>query len=260
MKTYAHWPLILAYHSVHPKRQDMLSVHPDEFTYQIESLFRQGYRSMTLADYCCHPANYGERIVILTFDDGYEDNYHYAWPVLRQFGYVGTVFLVSGFVGTDRIFEWDRSYVVTPTQYEWYRVLNWDQIEDMASSGMEFGSHTVTHSNLTELTSAECRYEIEESRAVLSARLGNISSFCYPRGDLNNTVLQMVQEAGYCCAVVTPPHRGLPLNRFALRRTGIYHVTTRQQFHIKRSIWFRRFDERFHYMLKALRRGSNHEQ
>jgi len=253
MKVFAHWPLILAYHSIHPDRQDMLAIHPNEFAAQLELLARQGYRSMTLADYCRQPARYGERVVIITFDDGYEDNYRYAWPVLRQFGYVGTVFLVSNHVGTDRLFAWNDSLVTDPAQHTWYRVLDWDQIDEMQRGGIEFGSHTVSHPHLTDLAPDACRHEIEQSRAALSTRLGEVTTFCYPHGDLNASVAQMVQRAGYSGAVVTPLRPGLPLNRFTLRRIGLYHVTTLRQFRIKQSVWFRRYGERFRHVLNRLR-------
>lgn len=259
MKVYAHWPLILAYHSIHPDRQDMLAVHPDKFAYQLEALARQRYRSMTLADYCRQPARYGERVVIITFDDGYEDNYHYAWPVLQRFGYIGTVFLVSDYVGTDRIFAWNEPHAAVSGNRACYQVLNWDQIDEMQRGGIEFGSHTCTHRNLTTLSPDDCRREIAESRAALGVRLGRVETFCYPRGDLNAAVLEMVRQAGYSGAVVTPPRAGLPLNRFALRRIGIYHITTRRQFQIKRSVWFRRYGEGLRHLLNKLRKGSSRE-
>lgn len=249
---YYDWPLILAYHSVSPHRTDMLAVHPDEFAFQLGWLARHGYRSMTLADFCQQNIPYGERIVIITFDDGYEDNYVYAWPILNQFGFVATFFLVSNFVGEDMVYSWDEDRIITHQKRSWYRLLNWEQIHEMEAAGMEFGSHTRAHHNLTSLDAEHFRDEIEKSRVDLARHLGRIVSFCYPRGDFNDSIMDAVEQAGYQWAVVTPPRTGIPLNQFALRRVGIYRTTTRPLFWIKLLPFVRRYNEQMRCMLKNI--------
>ena len=230
----------------------MLAVHPDEFAFQLGWLARHGYRSITLADFCQQNISYGERIVIITFDDGYEDNYVYAWPILKRFGFVATFFLVSNFVGEDVVYSWDEAWIIPPQKRSWYRLLDWEQIHEMAAAGMEFGSHTCAHPDLTSLDSEHYRYEIEKSCIDLTRHLGRIVSFCYPRGDFNDSIMEAVEQAGYQCAVVTPPRTGIPLSQFALRRVGIYRTTTRFLFRIKLFPFIRRYNEQFKGILKNL--------
>jgi peptidoglycan/xylan/chitin deacetylase (PgdA/CDA1 family) len=231
---WSDWPLILAYHSVSEHRRDALAVRASDFADQIAWLHRNGYRSMTLAEFMSQPIKKGERIVIITFDDGYADNYSLAFPILKQFGFVATIFLVSDYVNTDHVYQWDAPKIATQRDSLPYRVLTWEQVHEMAASGIEFGSHTCTHPELTKLAVKRCAEEIVRSRLDLQARLGReVVSFCYPRGDLNTDIIQMVEEAGYGCAVVTPKRAGIPLCRYTLRRVGIYYDVTPLRFRLK---------------------------
>jgi peptidoglycan/xylan/chitin deacetylase (PgdA/CDA1 family) len=116
----------------------------------------------------------------------------------------------------------------------------------MAAYGIEFGSHTCTHpKQLTTLPKEQCWEEIARSRANLGIKLEHeVVSFCYPRGDLNAEVVQMVEKAGYGCAVVTPQRAGIPLCRYTLRRTGLYYANTSLHFRLKITPFVRRNYER----------------
>jgi peptidoglycan/xylan/chitin deacetylase (PgdA/CDA1 family) len=92
------WPLILAYHSVSEYRKDALAVNVAAFENQITWLHRHGYRSITLAEFMTETIETGKRIAIITFDDGYADNYTLAFPILKRYGCVATIFLVSDYV------------------------------------------------------------------------------------------------------------------------------------------------------------------
>ena len=238
------WPLILAYHSVSEHRRDGLAVRAADFEDQLSWLHRHGYRSVTLADYMAQAVETGARIVLITFDDGYADNYTVALPVLDRYGFVATIFLVSDYVNTDRVFSWDVPKIATQDDSALYRVLTWEQVHEMAAYGIEFGSHTCTHPELTRISVEQRSEEIVRSRADLQAKLGcKVVSFCYPRGALNTDVIQMVEEAGYRCAVVTPTRAGIPLCRYTLRRVGIYHNITPVLFRLKIMPFVRRHYE-----------------
>jgi peptidoglycan/xylan/chitin deacetylase (PgdA/CDA1 family) len=233
--TVSHaWPLVLAYHSVSNCRTDGLSVGTSEFEAQISWLCQEGYQSITLSDFVSQPVPEENPIVIITFDDGYADNYWCALPILHRYGFVATIFLVSSYVNTKRIYPWDLSNIMCDPNLAAYQVLSWDQIREMMTNGIEFGSHTRTHPRLTDLSANQITEEIRCSRSDLEAQLGRrVVSFCYPHGNLNAQVIRSVAEAGYECAVVTPPRAGIPLNRYTIRRAGIYHHTTRLQFRLK---------------------------
>ena len=240
------WPLILGYHSVSERRKDALAVRVADFEYQMAWLHRHGYRSITLAEFMSQNIERGERTLIITFDDGYADNCYSAFPILKRYGFVATIFLASDYVSTEHVFSWDVPKITAQADHALYRLMTWEQVHEMAADGIEFGSHTCTHpKQLTNLTREQCWQEIARSRADLGAKLGHeVVSFCYPRGDLNEEVVQMVKDAGYDCAVVTPPRSGIPLGRYTLRRTGIYHHNTPLHFRLKIMPLVRRYRER----------------
>jgi peptidoglycan/xylan/chitin deacetylase (PgdA/CDA1 family) len=250
------WPLILAYHSVGRRRRDALAVRPDAFQRQMAWLRRRGYRSLTLADFLSRPVSRGERVVVITFDDGYADNYVEALPILREHGFVATVFLVSDYVNSARIYPWDLAKAAAEGDAEPYRVLTWPQVGEMAACGIELGSHTCTHPELTTTTGPRCWDEVARSRRDLAQRIGrDVVSFSYPRGDLSGDVARMVEEAGYAGAVVTPPRPGIPLTRYTLRRVGVYQNTSPLLFRLKATGWVRLCHERLG-QLRAARRPA----
>jgi peptidoglycan/xylan/chitin deacetylase (PgdA/CDA1 family) len=239
------WPLILGYHSVSVHRRDALAVRTSEFESQIAWLRAHGYRSMTLAQYLAEPVAHGERVVIPTFDDGYLDNYTDAFPILKRHGFVGTFFVVSDYVGSDHVFYWDEKKIESGGGKEWYGLMTWEHVLEMEAHGMEIGSHTCTHPELTKVPVDRCREEVERSRHDLGRRLGReIGSFCYPRGYLDDAVIRCVAAAGYSCAVVSPERHGIPLGAYTLRRIGVHQGNTKTTFRLKTMRSVRRNHER----------------
>jgi peptidoglycan/xylan/chitin deacetylase (PgdA/CDA1 family) len=247
------WPLILAYHSVSDDRDDALAVHAHAFEAQLAWLRAHRYRSVTMRDLTSGSILPRERVVIVTFDDGYADNYTVALPILERHGFVATIYLVSDLVGTSHIHEWDVPKMTPRYGDAPFRLLTWPQVHEMTRRGIDFGSHTCTHPQLTRISPTQCRDEIVRSRLDLEDRLGReVSSFCYPQGDLDRDVVRMVEEAGYRCAVVTPPRAGIPRSMYALRRVGLYCHTTPLEFRLKMMPWVRRG----HEQLKRLRASA----
>jgi peptidoglycan/xylan/chitin deacetylase (PgdA/CDA1 family) len=239
------WPLILAYHSVSECRKDSLAVGMTDFETQMAWLYHRHYRSVTLSEFTRHTFRKGERIVVITFDDGYADNYTIAFPILKQYGFVATIFLVTDYVNTNHMYRWDVQKITSQHSASQYGILTWDQVNEMADYGIEFGSHTCTHPELTTLSSEQYEEEIVRSRQDLQSKLGcDVESFCYPRGKLDGDIIQMVKKSGYSSAVVTPKRAGIPLGRYTLRRVGIYYHVTPWLFQLKVSPLMRRIYER----------------
>lgn len=244
-QVWPDWPLILAYHSISDRRSDDLAVRVDDFDGQLRWLRRHGYRSMTLRQYVEERPPRGERVVVVTFDDGYADNVTNALPSLRRYGFVATAFVVSDYVGTDHVFSWDIPKIDRGADAEAFRTLTWEQVEELADAGVEVGSHSCTHPELTAVTAETCADEVLRSRRDLSARLGqDVVSFCYPRGKLDEDVVAAVDRAGYDAAVVTAKRSGIPLSPFTLRRVGVYNNITPMRFRAKINPYVRRHLER----------------
>ena len=150
---------VLNYHQVEVKDGNPLTLHPEQFEAQMAYLKEEGYTTVTideLMDACENGAALPEKPVVITFDDGYEDNYEYAYPILQKYGFKATIFLI---------------YDLTDA-YPGY--LTWNEIAEMKASGlMRFESHTMTHANLSKLTAeADLRHEIADSQRLLSEKLG----------------------------------------------------------------------------------------
>jgi len=124
-----------------------------------------------------------KRSVILTFDDGYDGMYEYAFPMLKQRGMVGTFFIITDFVGRPGY-------------------LTWDQIAEMDAAGMSFGAHSLTHPDFTRIGPAELRRQLVEPRQVLEEHLGHPVRFlAYPSGKYNAATIAATRAAGYLAAV-----------------------------------------------------------
>lgn len=165
-----------------------LSVTPELFDAHMAWLATNGYTGIRIdtmlrclrGEPLCPP-----QPVVITFDDGYADAYDAALPILQRYGFTATFYIVSGFVG-------QPGY------------MGWDQLARLRDAGMEIGAHTVDHQMLTRLDLPEMQRQIAQSRQDLERELGiSISSFCYPVGDYDETVVDQVRAAGYTSAVTT---------------------------------------------------------
>jgi peptidoglycan/xylan/chitin deacetylase (PgdA/CDA1 family) len=117
--------------------------------------------------------------VIITFDDGYADNYLAALPILEQFGMKATVFVIAGSVG----------------QPEY---LSWEQAAQLPLRGVEIGSHTMNHVALKEVAEQQKRQELIESKKMLEGQLSTPVDFlAYPYGSFDASLFPLLQQAGY---------------------------------------------------------------
>ena len=176
---------VLNYHQVEPKDGNPLTLWPEQFEAQMEYLAAEGYTTITIdemMDALENSTSLPEKSVIITFDDGYADNYEYVYPILKKYGFKATIFLIYDFTNT----------------YPNY--LTWDQVAEMKDSGLiHFESHTMTHANLAELTSVdELRHEIADSHDLLSEKLGyDMHYIAYPGGRVNEEIERITSAAGY---------------------------------------------------------------
>ncbi len=156
------------------------------------------------------------RAVVLTFDDGYENFYEYAWPVLARYQFPSMVYLISGLVGKPS--GWfgadDRD---TPP------LMGAERIRELRRAGVDFGAHSVTHVKLAEQSPERMREEVFGSKADLEDVLGEpVLDFCYPYGSHDLRTVETLAEAGFRTAVscvrasATPEDDPLTLPRKAI--------------------------------------------
>ncbi len=204
----AYMTPILMYHHVDERWQEWkLSVSPQSFARQMEFLKAHRYRVLSLGEYVDLLKNkkpIPRKSVVITFDDGYDNNFTEAFPVLKKLGFPATIFIQVDGVGR-------KGY------------MTWDDIAILLENGIEIGSHTMHHGFLPDLSDEEMREEIYESKAVLENRLQRpITLFSYPGGGFNEKARQHVIDAGYAGAAATHPGPDYPdLDPYALKRLRI---------------------------------------
>lgn len=211
---------VLMYHHV-TTAGGAINVRPPHFRDQLAWLKTHGYHSLTSAQFAGHLAGdpAPPRSVLITFDDGYLDNYVHAWPLLREFGFHAMIFLVTGwngdgppraFTGSDMS---PASLPATPDHAQCKRLvadgaadavaLRWTEIHRMQEDAVcEFHSHTHTHTRWDQLPgedkNARMREELAQSRRCLQQRLGAVSDhLCWPQGYFDADYVRIAQEAGF---------------------------------------------------------------
>ncbi|MCK4912201.1 MAG: polysaccharide deacetylase family protein [Candidatus Omnitrophica bacterium] len=200
---------ILMYHSVDKSRVDTYSaVSSTTFHKQMKFIKDHGYRVISLFDYCSllkEGKNMPRNLVVITFDDGYKDNFK-AVEILKEFGYPMTIFLIVGEIGRNSFLQSER-------------IMSFLENEEMK---VDIGSHTLTHAYLPDQDRLRMKKEIFESKKMLEDNFSkNIETISYPIGGFNREVLKDVSEAGYLCACATNRGFSRKLNRFALRRIKV---------------------------------------
>ncbi|RUT35737.1 polysaccharide deacetylase family protein [Paenibacillus zeisoli] len=196
---------ILLYHSVSGEKGDPLKIDPSRFEEEMTYLKKEGYHSIHFKElqegwYNGRPLF--PKPIIITFDDGYEDNYTAAYPILLKTGMKATIFVVTGSIGS-------------PGR------LTWQQLHTMESSGLiDTQSHTVTHSNLTKLSDEQKMRELVNSRNQILRKLGHLADvLAYPYGFYDRRSIDAVHKAGYQLAVITEPGAAdVTHGRFQLHR------------------------------------------
>lgn len=202
---------ILMYHSITQNAMpgNALTVSVDAFQKQMAFLKKNQVNVLALDSlnaYFSGKDKIFSRAVALTFDDGYKDNYTYAFPILKKYKFPATIFIIVSQVGQ-------------PNR------LSWEEIREMRDSGLiTFGCHTFTHPYLDSLQSVEeLKKEISFAKQLLQEKLEkSVQVFSYPMGRFNSMVVQIVKDAGYTMAVATNPgRRFFNRDKFALKRLRI---------------------------------------
>jgi len=139
------------------------------------------------------------RRLVITFDDAYSDNFHFAAIELRKRRLPACFFIPAGFVGSAQPSWWDAQLDI---RSEW---MNWEEVRALHAQGFELGSHTITHADLGRVAGVEAVREIAGSKAELEAEMGvQIRHFAYPYGDPDKITEEnrsLVRMTGYRCCL-----------------------------------------------------------
>jgi peptidoglycan/xylan/chitin deacetylase (PgdA/CDA1 family) len=177
-------PCVLTYHSL-DESGSVISVRPDTFRAQIDFLVRRRIPVVPLSELNGTPGGVG-----VTFDDGFENFYEHAFPILSAYRLPATVFIISGYCGRNN--DW-------PTQPKSgiprLALMNWAQVKEIADAGIELGAHTVTHPRLSALPAAQIQQELDRCRNEIEQRTGKlVRTMAYPYGDSNALVRECARE------------------------------------------------------------------
>jgi peptidoglycan/xylan/chitin deacetylase (PgdA/CDA1 family) len=221
-ETFLSGSPVLTYHHIGSRPRGVrikgLYLSPKLFTRQLAELREAGFSAPDFEHVLTMPTGGNpNRHVFLTFDDGFRDVFENALPVLQEHRFCGLLFLVSGLLGQTN--EWQQRAGDVVEQ-----LMNEAQVWDWLAAGQPIGSHTQSHPRLTRLSPAAAKEEITASKKALEDRFGvAVEHFCYPYGDWNEAVRDLVKAAGYKTACTTefgvnlaggPP---LALKRFTAR-------------------------------------------
>lgn len=220
----------LVYHRVANDRMAALDPHvvsPAHLRTHMTCLARWGYTGVSLSTALRPGETGGLRPIALSFDDGYLDFYTTAWPILREFGFSATVFVVTE--ATGQIACWARAPAVP--------LMGWDHVQALAAAGIEIGAHGATHRPLDTVPPSEMHRELSAAYQDLSRQLDRPpAGVAYPYGRCSTRVAVAAQAAGFCWGCTA--RGGINIqdhSHFKIRRALVHSRVSRLRFAIQ--VW-----------------------
>ncbi|MBE6063391.1 MAG: polysaccharide deacetylase family protein [Clostridium butyricum] len=179
---------VLYYHSVNDVITNEVTISPALLRKELEYIKNQGYITLSMNEvenYILNNEPIPEKSILITFDDGYMDNYYNAYPILKELNMKATIFCITS--------KLDGSYYLSE-----------DAIKEMSQNNIDIESHTVTHTHLNKLTYDEQIKELSESKSKLESIVGKkITAIAFPFGDYNKNSIDAAKNCGYNLAFTT---------------------------------------------------------
>jgi peptidoglycan/xylan/chitin deacetylase (PgdA/CDA1 family) len=208
---------VLMYHRIAPATErghDLvdLVLDPAVFDAQLKALKANGWHTITAATLAAKMAArqpISHKTVVITLDDGREDGYTHAFPILKKYGFIATFYVITGRVG--------RSNAIT-----------WSQMQTMQAAGMEIGNHTVSHADMKLYTRAQTDAQVASAQKAILTNTGVAAqTFAYPFGFTYPNVVASVKAAGVKIAFTTVfGAKETMATRFLVPRVRIHPATT----------------------------------
>lgn len=211
---------ILTYHSLEDSGS-VISTSPSAFGMQMKYLAQNGYQSLSLAEavvFIDERKPFPAKAFVMTFDDGYQNNYTRAFPIMREFGFKGTIFLISAYC--------EKSWPGDGSSLEARPMLSWSEIKEMHKYGIEFGAHTSTHPDLTRIPIGQAEWEVRQSKEAIQDRLGTeVTTFAYPYGRLNAIVREIARGQFRAACSTRLGRVEVADDPFSLKRIDMYFLS-----------------------------------
>jgi len=213
------------YHSV-ADNDVFFTVKPKIFAQQMAYLKKRNYQALKLSeliDFLESKTRIPKKAFVLTFDDGYEDNYFNAWPIFKKYNFPATIFLAAGLAGGK----------INNVSNIPLKALNWQEIEEMHWSGLiDFEPHTVSHQRFERLNLNQIEQEIIISKKMIEERLNKkCHFFAYPRGWYNEKIIGILKKQGFRAARTTETGKiNKGDNPFKLKRISVNSTMSFIQF------------------------------
>ncbi len=217
---------ILTFHKVDSSFEwGVTRVSPSRFRKVLEFLSEKGFQTVSLQQLFDSTFILPPKPIVLTFDDGYESIYTHAFPLMQEFNFTGTIFIITGYVG--QLNEWDINL-----GWKKFRHLSWEQIIQLKRAGFEIGSHTVNHPSLVKLSVSSLKFELGYSKKEIEDKIGGEVHFVsFPFGRYNKNVIDVSLACGY--------HKGCGYYLFNKKsqKNGEKFVLERKAYYLFDRLW-----------------------
>lgn len=237
---------VLAYHRVHPRVGGLpLNVTPECFHRQLAGLLKRGFTPVGLTE-LARAHREGNTLpgksFAVTFDDGYENNFLYALPVLQKLNIPATIFLATAYLDSDQPFPFDawRHAGANHTPASAWRSLTTGQCERLLNTGLiDLGAHTHLHVDYRN-SPGEFHRDLVSCSRELKHRFGiDDPTFSYPFGFVNGRMAQVVSDVGMSCGLTTESQLVTQQSdRFQWGRLGVAEYDTADSLAAKLSGWY----------------------
>ena len=192
---------IIALHEIEMNLANPIEISVGAFDALCGTLKANGFKTITFMDllnYLDNGKKLPEKPVIITSDDGYQDNYTYAFPILKKYGLKMTVFLVTGLIGNSEAERRNNEFDAGRPNIAVRPMLIWPEVIEMSKYGCEFLSHTVNHVRLGYVSTDVALYELSKSKSDIESHTGKpVLFFAWPYDNFSGKILGLISQAGY---------------------------------------------------------------